>query len=93
MEVRIQKNASGEDIRSALSSFSRFSSIEIDKEKDIDGKGTVFIFREVGFFKGLRQLIFESKENLEEKRKKIAIIYIIFQKKGRKFKNYLAVQY
>jgi hypothetical protein len=69
MEVRIQKNASGEDIRSALSGFGRFSSIEIEKEKDIDGKGNVLIFREVGFFKGLRQLIFESKENLEQKRK------------------------
>lgn len=70
MEVKIQKNASGEDIRSALSGFGRFSSIEIDEEKNIADKGNVLIFREVGFFKGLRQLIFESKENLEEKRKK-----------------------
>jgi hypothetical protein len=93
MEIKIYKTTSSEDLRNALSGFGRFSSIEIDKEKDIDGKGNVLIFREVGFFKGLRQLIFESKENLEEKIKKIAIIYIIFQKKDRKFKNYLAVQY
>ena len=69
MEVRIQKNASGEDIRSALSGFGRFSSIEIDEEKTTENKGSVLIFREVGFFEGLRQLIFESKENLEQKRK------------------------
>jgi hypothetical protein len=70
MEAKIQRNASCEDIRIALSGFGRFSSIEIDKGKDTDGKENGLIFREVGFFKELRQLIFESKENLEEKRKK-----------------------
>jgi hypothetical protein len=69
MKVIIQKNTSSEDIRSALSAFGRFSSIEIDEEKKPDGKENVLIFREVGFFKELRQLIFESKENLEQKRK------------------------
>ena len=68
MEVRIQKNASGEDIRSALSGFGRFSSIEIDEEKTTENKGSVLIFREVGFFKGLHQLIFKSKEELERSR-------------------------
>jgi hypothetical protein len=55
MEAKIQRNASCEDIRIALSGFGRFSSIEIDKGKDTDGKENGLIFREVGFFKEFYQ--------------------------------------
>ena len=69
MEVKIYKNTSSEGIRNALSGFGRFSSVEIDEEKNLESKGSVLIFREIGFFEGLHRLIFESKKSLEEKRK------------------------
>jgi hypothetical protein len=69
MQVRIQKNASSEDIRSALSGFGRFSSIEIGEEKDLESKESFLIFREIGFFEGLHRLVFESKKSLEINRK------------------------
>jgi hypothetical protein len=69
MEVRIYKNTSSEGIRSALSAFGRFSSIEIDEGKNLETNGSFLIFREIGFFEGLHRLIFESKNSLEEKRK------------------------
>lgn len=68
MEVKIYKNTSSEGIRNALSGFGRFSSVEIDEEKNPTNKESVLIFREVGFFKGLHRLIFKSKEELERSR-------------------------
>jgi hypothetical protein len=68
MEVKIYKNTSSEGLRNALSGFGRFSSIEIDEEKNVKNKESVLIFREVGFFKGLHRIIFKSKEELERRR-------------------------
>jgi hypothetical protein len=68
MTVRLGKSTSSEEIRQALSQFGRFSKIEIDKETDKESKTEFYVFREIGFFKGLHRLIFESKENLEYKR-------------------------
>ena len=68
MEVKVYKNTSSEGIRNALSGFGRFSSIEIDEEKNGENKKSVLIFREVVFFKGLHRLIFKSKEDLERSR-------------------------
>lgn len=68
MKVRLDKSTSSEKIRQALSQFGRFSDIEIDKETDKENKTEFYVFREIGFFKGLHRLIFESKENLEYKR-------------------------
>lgn len=65
MEVKIFKNTSSEGIRQELGKFGRFSSIEIDEEKNSTTDEKYFIFREVGFFESLHQLIFKSKEELE----------------------------
>jgi len=80
MEIKIYENASSEGIRRALSGFGRFSSIEVEENTDTNGK--VFIFREIGFFKSLRRLIFESKENLEIKRENSRDHLYSFSKKN-----------
>ena len=68
MKVKIYKNTSSEGLRNALSGFGRFSSIEIDEEKNVENKESVLIFREIGFFKGLHRLIFKSKEELARRK-------------------------
>jgi hypothetical protein len=70
MEVKIHKNTTSEDIRKALSGFGRFSSFEINEEKNEATNEKCLIFREIGFFEGLHRLIFEKKEKLEESRKR-----------------------
>ena len=93
MKVKIHKNTSNEDIRKALNGFGRFSSFEINEEKGQAADEKYLIFREIGFFEGLHRLLFEKKRIWKKVEKEVENFYTIFQKKDRKFKNYLAVQY
>jgi hypothetical protein len=81
MEIKIHENTSSEGIRLALSAFGRFSSIEVDEEKNTGTNEKFIIFREIGFFKGLHRLIFKSKEELERSRKNSKTFLYEFSKK------------
>jgi hypothetical protein len=93
MKIKISENTSSHGIIEALSKFGRFSSVEFDEEKNSATNEKYIVFREVGFFEGLHRLLFKSKEELEIKRKIARIIYMNFQKKDRKLKNFLVFQY
>lgn len=80
MKVKVYKNTSSEGIRKALKEFGRFSSFEINEEKNETSNEKCLIFRKIGFFEGLQRLIFEKKEKLEVSRKKSREILYNFSK-------------